>query len=316
MRSLEFASVFILLTGLPLLQTGGAANDTRPLTFQQRVEAQRAIERVRYNHQIGARRRFEEAVPVPVLERMVRASMDSTLAITPEMLRDETARIARATRMPDRLHELYTALGNDPLLIQESLVRPSLAGRLRQQHGSGISIDDATAASAGLTSDPGGVWDNRSLDQDNPGPWAGGPHVAVWTGDLMLVWLNAAGTGGRYDPVLDSWSAISTIGAPVPVAAPVAVWSGQEMLVWGTQSQSGGRYDPLTDSWSPMTSTAAPSHRYNAASVWAGDRLIVFGGWDLDKPVNCCVLGYCAGCGNEVGTGGMYDPVTDSLSLI
>jgi len=187
MRSLTLVSAIILSTGLPLLQIGGEASVTPSISFEQRVEAQRAIERVRYSHQIGARRPFDEAVSTASLERQVRASMDTTIPITTEMLRDEAARIARQTRIPDRLHELYTALGNDPMLIQESLVRPALVGRLLRQRVSGVSVEETAAAVSGATIVPGDVWDNRSLDQDNPGPWSGGPHVAVWTGDLMLV---------------------------------------------------------------------------------------------------------------------------------
>ena len=36
----------------------------RDLTFEDRIKAQEAIERVYYAHQIGATRPFEEAVPV------------------------------------------------------------------------------------------------------------------------------------------------------------------------------------------------------------------------------------------------------------
>src|SRR5262245_65927333 len=46
------------------------------------------------------------------------------------MLRAELERVARDSRAPARLVELYAALGNDPRLIQESLIRPVLASRL------------------------------------------------------------------------------------------------------------------------------------------------------------------------------------------
>ena len=321
MTSLTHVPVVILSAGLTLLQLDGAST-TSLLTFQQRVEAQRALERVRYSHQIGARRPFDEAVPESLLEARVRAYLDQSLAlerdwnapITSSMLRDEAERIAADTRMPGRLRELRAALGDDPILIQECLVRPALAGRLIQERVTGVSTVEAAPATLAATCDPAGVWDNRSLGQDNPGPWAGSQHVAAWTGNLMLVWLPTAGSGGRYDPVLDSWSPISTAGAPGPGAIPSAAvaWSGQELLLWGAQSQFGARYEPIADSWSPMSSIGSPSHRRASASVWTGDRLILWGGWDLDKPLNCCVLAYCASCGGQVNTGGMYDPVTDT----
>ncbi len=35
----------------------------------------------------------------------------------------ELRRMTASTRMPDRLRELFAAVGNDPMLIQETLVR-------------------------------------------------------------------------------------------------------------------------------------------------------------------------------------------------
>ena len=74
-----------------------------------------------------------------------------------------------------------------------------------------------------------GVWDNGSLALPTPGPWAGAAHAAVWTGNLMLAWLPSRGTGGRYDPVLDSWSTASSLGAPVALTDERGQWTGEEM---------------------------------------------------------------------------------------
>ena len=50
-------------------------------------------------------------------------------------------------------------------------------------------------------------------------------HTAVWTGSEMVVWggVHTQGgsdiylnSGGRYNPVTDSWSATSTTSAPTP----------------------------------------------------------------------------------------------------
>jgi len=114
------------------------ATDARDLTFEDRVKAQEAIERVYYSHQIGTTRPFEEAVTRAVLVHKVRTYLKESLAletiwrkpITAEALERELERIARRTRMPERLHELFAALGNDSLLIQECLARPLLVGRL------------------------------------------------------------------------------------------------------------------------------------------------------------------------------------------
>lgn len=110
----------------------------RDLTVEERVRAQEAIERVYFSHQIGAVKRFEEAVPRGVIEQKVRRYLEETAVlrdiwhvdVTGQMLENETARLGRETRMPQRLRELYAALGSDPFLIQECLARPVLVDRL------------------------------------------------------------------------------------------------------------------------------------------------------------------------------------------
>ena len=63
-------------------------------------------------------------------------------------------------------------------------------------------------------------------------------HTAVWTGREMIIWggIGSSGTGintgGRYDPISDSWVATST-GANVAPARynHTGVWTGREMIV-------------------------------------------------------------------------------------
>src|SRR5262249_4928738 len=114
------------------------AGPTRTLSFEQRVRAQEAIERVYYAHQTGTTQSFEEAVPRSLLERQVRTYLEQSVAletfwrspVTADSLRAELERIARNTRFPDRLREIYAALGNDSFLIQECFARPFLVDRL------------------------------------------------------------------------------------------------------------------------------------------------------------------------------------------
>lgn len=110
----------------------------RRLTFEERVEAQRVIERYYYAHQIGVRLPFEEEVPDAVIVAKVRDTLRQSQAlrdlwnapVTGEALQRELGRIASSTRMPDRLRALYAALGNDAFLIQETLARAMLTARL------------------------------------------------------------------------------------------------------------------------------------------------------------------------------------------
>jgi hypothetical protein len=84
-------------------------------------------------------------------------------------------------------------------------------------------------------------------------------HTAVWTGPTgisMVVWGgqdsggNPFNTGGRYDPVTDTWKAINLTNVPLGRFDQSAVWTGSQMIVWGGfttntgVTNTGGRYTP------------------------------------------------------------------------
>jgi N-acetylneuraminic acid mutarotase len=114
------------------------AVQARDLSFAERLEAQRTIDRFYYEHQTGSHAPFDEAVPVEVTRRKVLLYLQESAAlekiwhhyITPEALQRELERISRSSRLPDRLHNLDERLGNDPVLIAECLARPVLVRRL------------------------------------------------------------------------------------------------------------------------------------------------------------------------------------------
>jgi hypothetical protein len=67
----------------------------------------------------------------------------------------------------------------------------------------------------------------------------------VWTGDEMIVWgsdLNS--TGGRYNPLGDTWRDTSLVGAPPGRSNTTMVWTGSEAIVWGgiINTATGGLY--------------------------------------------------------------------------
>ena len=134
MRKTILAVGVLLLASIGLLEDAAA----RDLSFEQRVQAGAAIERVYHAHRIGEARAFEEAVPRSVLEANVRKYLAQSVAleerwntpVTAEMLEREVERMARDTRMPERLQELFAALGHDGFLVQECLARASLVERL------------------------------------------------------------------------------------------------------------------------------------------------------------------------------------------
>src|SRR5262245_12997970 len=154
-----------------------AASGRRPsaagITFSRRVQAQEAIERVYYGHQVGATTPFEKEWTQALLKRKVRTELRESLAleklwnapVSGEALSAELQRIARDTRFPDRLQEIYGALGNDRFLVEESLARASLVDRLTRSY---FARDQRIHASARAEAEDlrrqvaGGVLDPRS----------------------------------------------------------------------------------------------------------------------------------------------------------
>jgi N-acetylneuraminic acid mutarotase len=130
-------------------------------------------------------------------------------------------------------------------------------------------------------------------------PYPRKQQTAVWTGSEMIVWGGCGlgdehncqiNSGGRYDPVTDTWQATSTVGAPSARLHHTAVWTGSEMIVWGgcrfsndvcstsALGNSGGRYDPSTDTWQATSTGGAPEPRTGHTAVWTGSEMIVWGG--------------------------------------
>jgi N-acetylneuraminic acid mutarotase len=128
----------ILLPALVSCVLAAPAAFSRELSFAERVTAEEAIQRVYYGHQLGATQAFERAVPRTFVEERVRTYLAQSVAleeiwrtpVTGAMLRAELERIAHSTRFPDRLSELYAALGEDPTVVLECLARPTLVDRL------------------------------------------------------------------------------------------------------------------------------------------------------------------------------------------
>ena len=67
--------------------------------------------------------------------------------ITAVGLRRELERMSRGTRMPERLQQLYSALDDGPLLIQECLARPP------KLSGSGLTVTSKPTARRARTPD-------------------------------------------------------------------------------------------------------------------------------------------------------------------
>src|SRR5947208_8127630 len=147
---LLYAAAYLILTGtlLAFFRSESATNASqRSLTFAERVACQIAIENVYWRHRIWPKERLD---PKPSLDAiMSQAQLEKKVAdylrnsqsleehwqqpITAEQLQAEVDRMARHTRQPEVLRELFQTLGNEPFVIAECLARPVLAERLVTQ---------------------------------------------------------------------------------------------------------------------------------------------------------------------------------------
>ena len=134
----------LCFVGLALVTTVvsrvAATGDIAALTVDQRVKAEEAIERVYWSHRIwpkdnpGPKPDFKAVMPESLLRERVENVLKGSAAleqfwnqpVTPEQLQAELGRIARDTRRPAVLEEIFRSLGDDPTVIAETLARSSL----------------------------------------------------------------------------------------------------------------------------------------------------------------------------------------------
>ena len=315
---LLYATACLVLTGtlLAFFRSESVTNSShRSLTFAERVAWQRAIENVYWRHRIWPQERVDRkpSLDAVVSQAQLRKKVADYLRESEELedywqrpinaqdLQAEMDRIARDTKRPEVLRELFDALGNDPFVVAECLARPVLSERLMQgfaeeQRKARLPLSETGANSQtrkvilaegtytlptisdGATGCTPDIWTPTSTPQPPPGRAL---HTAVWTGTEMIVWGGSTrnvnvNTGARYDPVSDNWTKISNTNAPTLRVYHKAVWTGSEMIVWGGCSEiscvneldTGGRYDPSTDPWTATSTINAPERRNAFTAVW------------------------------------------------
>jgi N-acetylneuraminic acid mutarotase len=178
------------------------------------------------------------------------------------------------------------------------------------------NFNDSNLLTAGYVKigrvDSSDTWEQRGASSS---PSARAYHKAVWTGSEMIVWGGANGIGnlinfndgGSYNPTANSWTAVTTTGAPAARREHTAVWTGSEMIVWGGRSggtgvsNDGGRYNPTANSWTAVTTTGAPAERRDHTAVWTGSEMIVWGGGNGFSNFN---------------DGGRYNPTANSWTAV
>jgi hypothetical protein len=141
---MKFTQTFFLL---PLLARAALADDFASLRADRA-----AIEGVYYNHRLGEKPPFEQALPPATLENLVRQDLRKetmlkktySITITAPLLDAEVQRINTTTRAPDILAELKAALGSDPVRFANTVAKPILVERLLREK---FDNDDSLHAS-------------------------------------------------------------------------------------------------------------------------------------------------------------------------
>ena len=310
LRRIALLTVLLCTASLLALQfITHSRSRAQQLSLTDRIAAQRAIEQVYWQHRLWPKENpqpkplLDEVLPAAALEAKVEEYLRQSAALaqvwqrpaTADELQAEMERMARDTKQPEVLRELWAALGNDPLLIAECLARPALVERLVRERYEA----DETAA---LT--PAGTEERRAGFET----WWQQARTA-----LPIV-TAAAGSDYRLPQIVveadaclgDKWTVTSTTGAPSKRFNHSAVWTGSEMIVWGGESavsifvNTGGRYNPATDTWASINATGAPAPISNPTAIWTGQEMIVWGG----------------SVSSSSNSGGRYNPTTNTWTAM
>jgi len=155
----------------------------------------------------------------------------------------------------------------------------------------GASLEITQNATSGSTQIKG-ILRNENLDNAEIGHLL---FLSVWGGKNSEGLL---GNGSVYDPLADTWTAISNSNAPDKRTGHTAVWINGELLVWGGEGEpgvlnTGGRYSFAVDSWATLPTSAAPNARRGHSAVSTGAKMIIWGGEDE---------------GGLLGSGSVFDP--------
>jgi hypothetical protein len=98
---------------------------------------------------------------------------------------------------------------------------------------------------------------------------------------IVWGWRSGTNTGGKYNPVTDTWQSVTSDCAPFGNYF-TSVWTGSEMIVWGYvepyDNGIGGIYNPVTDTWLELPYIYRPAASYGSTAIWTGREIIVWNG--------------------------------------
>ncbi len=306
------------------------------LDLDARVRAARALQRVYFLHRTwtgsSPRPAFEDVVSDGALRAQVEAMLERSQILAsaygrpigPRDLDAEIARMRRDTRDPQRLQELFAALGGNHTLIAECLARPVLVERMWRQ---ALAERDGQAAAPRSALEPAGrvtladLATGRVTAPAAPKPAPTGtsaPTETPFPTEIARGALTAASGSGRAVPVAAGATrgpGARGPGAPGPAAPDLA--GNFTIGSPGNDGTSGGTLSPVTgpggsegrapqgvactdDTWRGLPSSGLAAREHHSA-VWTGSEIIVWGGTD----------GAIA-----LANGAKYDPATDSWTAL
>jgi hypothetical protein len=95
-------------------------------------------------------------------------------------------------------------------------------------------------------------------------------------GSGYAVVLGKDNTGGRYNPVTNTWAAMAN--CPVNYDRHSAVWTGTQVIVYSRQTHAMYKYSPATNLWTTVvTAGNFPENNINIIdAVWTGFEIVYF----------------------------------------
>lgn len=178
------------------------------------------------------------------------------------------------------------------------------------------NISNEVTSSAWLSGVMSGSWQSITT---TGAPTGRDQFVKAWTSNLLMIFGGMSTStsysiaGGKfYEPATDTWTTMSTTGAPSTRHAAISSVVNNKLRIYGgTFSDAsvsynladGAEFDPLTNTWSSLN-TGAPYSRSNPISIWTGSEWIVWGGESSEPLANTNT--------GTTRTGGVYNPSTNT----
>ena len=125
----------------------------------------------------------------------------------------------------------------------------------------------------------------------NNAPSARTGYTATWSGSEMIIWggnglgggngfSGSLNTGGKYNPVTNTWTATRVNGAPTSRDGHTAVWIGRQMIAWGGDYNDGINFPVTLNTGGKYCAPLAGSQLGNLSTrafVQTGDNVMIGG---------------------------------------